>query len=161
MRNFKLYLFILFPMALLAQHNGPKGMEKLTPQQKATLKAKEMRLHLDLNEKQEGQVASILQQAIENHPAKPEQPNTLSQKERYDMRLAHLETQQQIQDKLRNVLNEEQYAQWKKTAFRPRGSKGKKGFGMHRKGRPQASERGPRGSQKGHHGQKMRPDRRF
>ena len=146
MKNIKLFLFILFPMALLAQQNRHHHtMEKFTPQQKATLKAKKMRLHLDLTKEQEAQVASVIQHIMENQPVKPKDPQDLTQKERYDMRLAHLEARLQLQEKMQGILKEEQYATWKEMHKGMRPPRGKKGFDNKRRGKEHYRKKRPKG----------------
>ena len=140
MKNLKLFLFILFPMVMLAQQKSHNAMEKFTPLQKATLKAKEMRLHLDLTDRQEAQVVSLFRQALENQPVKPKQPQDLTQKERYDMRLAKLEVRVQLQEKMQDILNDEQYAKWKEM---------NKGLRHHR-GKKRVQNNNRRGRQHGH-----------
>jgi len=110
MKNYKLFFCFLFPLALLAQ----KREGTFTPEQRATLKAKELRLQLDLSEKQENEIANYLKGALKNKPPKPVNPELRSQEDHYAHRLARLEERQELQEKMQSVLTEAQYAQWKK-----------------------------------------------
>jgi periplasmic protein CpxP/Spy len=144
MKNLKLFLFILFPVAMLAQQNHHQAMEKFTPQQKAILRAKEIRLQLDLTEEQETQVVAFIEQTIEKQAYKIKAPQDLTQKERYELRLTQLETRLQLQEKMKTILNEEQYATWKKIYKGMRHQRGKKGLDKNRKGLKQRRNMRPK-----------------
>lgn len=94
-----------------------------TPEQAATLHAKKMTLHLDLNEKQQAQVKEILLENAQARKAKMEafkakkesgelkKPTT---EERFEMANAKLDHQIAMKAKMKKILNEEQFAKWEK-----------------------------------------------
>jgi periplasmic protein CpxP/Spy len=95
-------------------------MSNFTSEQQATIKSKQMALHLDLNKQQQKQVYSLIlkqkkdveklrkkrrEAFIEDtRPTKEQQFNRLNKG--LDAKLA-------FQNKLKNILNDKQYAQWK------------------------------------------------
>lgn len=109
-----LYVMLLFlPLSLLAQEHKKEGHEKLTPEQKATLHSKKLRLHLELNANQEEKVKATLAKHFE---AMQKQLKAKEEQERsaYEQQLQHLDVQLQLQEKMKSILEPEQYKAWKK-----------------------------------------------
>lgn len=139
------YITVLFfSISMLAQQPNPaRSDSKLNPEQQAELRAKKLALDLDLNEKQ---MASV--QALELEKAKTRQANRAlrderrlsgdrpTNEERFQMKTNQLDAQKEHQDRMKNILTNEQYDTWKemrqkKNAQRnkSKGMKNKRGDG--------------------------------
>lgn len=108
------HLIFLFALALpligTAQHLHQK--KELSQEERITLHVKKMQLALDLTEEQSKLLTEIFKK--NQHPRPPKKKQDISSKERYQMRLKHLDHQIAIQNEVKTVLNEEQFAAWKK-----------------------------------------------
>ncbi|WP_034041225.1 hypothetical protein [Wocania ichthyoenteri] len=124
------------------QERGQKMMN-LSAEEMATLQTKKMTLHLDLNESQQAKIQKLnLENAtkrkamMEARKAKKESGNTEkpSKEQRLAMVNTKLDHQIAMKAKMRDILNEEQYAKWEKAqANRMNKSKNrKKGNGKKR-----------------------------
>lgn len=114
------------------KERGQKMMN-LSAEEMATLQTKKMTLHLDLNESQQAKIQKInLENAtkrkamMEARKAKKESGNAEkpSKEERLTMVNARLDHQIATKAKMKDILNEEQYAKWEKSQAR-RAQKGK------------------------------------
>ncbi len=112
MKNLLYLSLLLLPLGLLAQTPKKEAPKPLTPEQQATLQAKKMRLHLDLNATQEEKIKASL---TEHFTAVKQQRKVLREKQasRYDRQLAQLDAQLEMQEKMKAVLNQKQYDRWK------------------------------------------------
>ena len=112
MKNLLYLSLLLLPLGLLAQTPKKEAPKPLTPEQQATLQAKKMRLHLDLNATQEEKIKASL---TEHFTAVKQQQKVLREKRasRYDHQLAQLDAQLEMQEKMKAVLNQKQYDRWK------------------------------------------------
>ncbi|MCB0456125.1 MAG: hypothetical protein R2776_00285 [Flavobacteriaceae bacterium] len=127
MKKLLFICFVFMGLALQAQP-GPDAkmkyrkemkekMDNLTPQERATLKAKEMTLHLDLNEKQQKQVEILLLQQEEKREAlreKRKEGEELTKEEKFALKSKMLDEQIAFKKEMKNILNEEQYAKFEK-----------------------------------------------
>lgn len=102
-------------------HKRRGAIKDLTPDQIGTLKAKKMALELDLNEKQKNeliklntQLAEERKQKMEARKAQREKGENLSKEERFKFMNERLDKALEVQQKMKKILNEEQYEQWKK-----------------------------------------------
>ncbi len=98
-------------------------MMNLSAEEMATLQTKKMILHLDLNESQQAKIHKLnLENAtkrkamMEARKARKESGNAEkpSKEERYKMMNAKLDHQIAMKAKMKDILNEEQYAKWEK-----------------------------------------------
>ena len=135
-------LLLALPLGLMAQPPHQMG-EKMTPEQHAVLKAKAMRLHLDLTTAQEEQIKELLQNQIQAIKAHREKAKTEKLSD-YNKKLHHLEQQLALQEKMKSVLTKEQFEKWKShqerkkhMAFDHRGRKKGKNIAMKKEGRSQ------------------------
>ena len=112
MKNLLYLSLLLLPLGLLAQTPKKEAPKPLTPEQQATLQAKKMRLHLDLNATQEEKIKASL---TEYFTSVKQQRKVLREKQasRYDRQLAQLDAQLEMQEKMKAVLNQKQYDRWK------------------------------------------------
>src|SRR5690606_4562709 len=98
-------------------------MKHMTPEQMATLQTKQMTLALDLTEAQQKEMQGL---NLENAVKRSEKMNGMRAKkesgelkkptseERYNMKIAMLDHQIAQKEKMRNILNKEQYVKWEK-----------------------------------------------
>ena len=98
-------------------------IKDMTPEQMATLQTKQMTLALDLTEAQQKEMQDL---NLENAVKRSEKKNEMREKkesgelkkptseERYNMKIAMLDHQIAQKEKLRNILNKEQYVKWEK-----------------------------------------------
>ncbi|WP_341214998.1 hypothetical protein [uncultured Wocania sp.] len=122
------------------QERGQKMMN-LSAEEMATLQTKKMTLHLDLTESQQAKIHKLnLENAtkrkamMETRKARKESGNTPSKEQRLAMMNTKLDHQIAMKAKMKDILNEEQYAKWEKAqANRMNKSKNrKKGQGKKR-----------------------------
>lgn len=119
-----LFLFAL-PMIAVAQHNNHEKTQRLTPEQRATLQAKKMALHLDLTQDQETRAAEVFKTHFETQE-KIRQNKNSETKNRYQKTLKQLEHQQELQKQMAQILNKQQYATWKERHEKQRQKRHKK-----------------------------------
>lgn len=113
MKKLLFTLMLTLPLTVMAQPNHQKK-GKMSPEQQAVLKAKAMRLHLDLTQTQEGKIKNVLQnqmQKMETHRKKAREDKMSV----YDRKLYHLENLLALQEQIKSILSAEQYETWKKT----------------------------------------------
>lgn len=126
-----LVLLISLPNVITAQNTqrqnqtaNNRGMADYTPEEAATLQTKRMTLLLDLSEKQQAQVQKLFlenatqRRAIrEANQAKKQtgQGNKPAKDERFAMQNKRLDHEIAMKAKMKNILNEEQFAKWEQT----------------------------------------------
>jgi len=130
MKNVIVICCALFCLTMNAQgrdrgnHESRKGHEKnqeLTPEQVATLKTKQMTLHLDLNETQAGEINKImLDMAIKRKEARENRKDMkeISSTERFEKKSAMLDGQIEFKKRIKAVLNKEQFEKLEKSSNR-------------------------------------------
>lgn len=131
MKQLAVAMALLVSLGVLAQGQHGPGMRKdpkmdMTAEQMATLKTKKMTLALDLTKAQQQKVMSINLEEAEFKKAKWDEMKVLREngerkmpttEERFEMQNARLDHQIAHQEKMREVLNDEQYQTWKKLRF--------------------------------------------
>lgn len=104
---------LLATLSLSAQKHQ---QQQLNPEQRATLKSKEMALHLDLNENQQQQVEQLLTvefaEAQKMREARKDMDK--SEQDRFELRNARLDRQLAFKAEMKNILSDDQYALWQK-----------------------------------------------
>lgn len=111
MRKLVFALIVLMTFSTQAQ----KKMD-LTPQQAATLHTKEMTLRLELTKQQQKQVYALAEEGAEKRKAmrvNRTDKKEMSQEQRYEAKLARLDHQIEMQGKMKSILNDSQFDQWK------------------------------------------------
>ena len=90
--------------------------QELSPEQRATLKSKEMALHLDLSENQQQRVEKLLTAEFTEAQKMRDARKDIdkSEEDRFELRNARLDRQLAFKAEMKNILNEEQYALWQK-----------------------------------------------
>jgi len=127
-------VMVLVGMSTFAQKPAGEG-EKFTTEQRVNLRLKKLTLALDLTDAQARQLKPIVQEQAEKRKAKQEMRKAMqasgkkpSTDVRYEMQMARLDEQIALNKKVKSILNEQQYEQWKKMQLR-------KHHGKHRKGK--------------------------
>ncbi len=112
-------------------NKNKKGMANLAPEEIATLQTKKMTLHLDLNDAQQDKVyeinlenAKMRKAKIAERKARKENGNATkpTKEERLEMANKKLDRQIEVKAKMKEILNDDQYAKWEK-AMAKRASK--------------------------------------
>jgi len=131
MKKLLLTLALTLPLVSMAQPHQHQG-EKMTPEQHGILKAKALRLELDLSAEQEEQIKNIMLTQIAAVKAHREKAKT-EQLSEYDRKLHFLDLQLSLKEQMKSILSEEQFENWKKNqshkkrmAMQYRGGNGKK-----------------------------------
>ncbi|MBO0321607.1 hypothetical protein J0X14_04800 [Muricauda sp. CAU 1633] len=131
MKRLVVALALLISIGALAQRQEGHRMHKspkmdMTAEQMATLQTKQMTLALDLTKVQQQKVMTINLDEAEFRKAKWDEMKALREsgerkkpttEERFEMENARLDHQIAHQEKMREVLNDEQYQTWKKLRF--------------------------------------------
>ncbi|MCK0148001.1 hypothetical protein MWU78_20310 [Arenibacter sp. F26102] len=120
------------------RERGSRGdMKDMTPEQIATLQTKRMTLALDLTDAQQKQIQSINLDNAKNRAEKMQEMKAkresgeakkLTSEERYAMKTAMLDRQIAQKEKMKKILNNEQYEKWEKM----KGEGHRRGKGMQR-----------------------------
>jgi len=145
--SFLLIGFSLITLAQSADHNikmvsdqKMKMMSDYTPEQKAILKTKKMALQLDLNSSQQDRILAMNTKMAADHKKKMEEHKGMMEgdkkptsDERFKMMNDMLDAQIAHQSEMKKILNDEQYATWKKTKSHGMTKMHKKSS-MHKKG---------------------------
>ena len=110
MKKLVLTLLLILPFGLVAQPPHQKG-EKMTAEQHAILRAKAMRLHLDLTSTQEEKIKKAIQSQMESMKAhrKKAKSERLS---KYDRKLHFLDSQLALKEQMKSILTNDQYEKW-------------------------------------------------
>ena len=131
MKQLAVALAFMVSLGALAQQppgpEMPKGPKMdMTAEQMATLQTKKMTLALDLTTAQQEKVMTLNLDEAEFRKAKWEEMEAIREsgewkrptpEERFEMENARLDHQIAHQEKMKKVLNDEQYQTWKKLRF--------------------------------------------
>lgn len=103
------------------QRNHMEAMKDLTPEEMATLQTKKMALHLDLTEAQQKQIQALNLEKAKYRKARMEERQKRmessemkrpSKEERLKMMNERLDRQIAMKQKMKSILNAEQYEKW-------------------------------------------------
>jgi len=114
------------------QDHRKEIMKDMTPEEVANLKTKKLTLKLDLTEKQQRQVETILlKQSVERQKKREahqnrEEKEKPSKEEFLEMKNERLDNQIELKQKMKDILTDEQYAEFKKMKPRKHHRKGKR-----------------------------------
>ncbi|MEQ5790475.1 hypothetical protein J4E06_05385 [Muricauda sp. NFXS6] len=150
MKQIAVVMVMLISIGITAQRHDGKSMRKgpnmdMSAEEMATLQTKRMTLALDLTEAQQDRIYDI---HLENATFRKEKWNEIkalkesgkwekpTSEERFEMENTRLDRQIAMQEKMKNILNEDQYETWKKFSNRKKS--------MHH-GKKKMQERGRRG----------------
>ena len=120
MRKLVLTLLLLIGVSTLAQQ-GKNNKPDFTPEQEAQLRSKELKLQLDLDDKQMKQVEALeLKKAQERASMRAERKEMKTDgldkptdDELFEMKNERLDKALQHQEEMKKILTSEQYEKWK------------------------------------------------
>ncbi len=129
MKNLILTMALLLSLTAIAQpgkrdHERQRAAHDMTAEQLATLKTKKMALALELTSKQQEEVLKINLEEAEFRKAKMTERKEkgehekLSTNEKFEMQNAILDRKIAQQEKLKEILTDEQFELWKKARNR-------------------------------------------
>lgn len=120
MKNLIVAVIMMAGVAMSAQHRGEKR-EHFKPEQRAELKAKEMTLALNLNEKQQKDVKALLldrskkaEAAMAQRKAAKDAGKKPTADERFAMKSKMLDEQIAMKAEMKKILSAEQFDKWEK-----------------------------------------------
>ncbi len=137
--NKTLIVVALMSSAMVMAQRGKKGKHNpykdFTTEQVATLQTKKLTLVLDLTQEQQAQVKSLQLEKAEQRQkmmekrkaAREEKDKKPSSEERYAMQNERLDQQIALKEKMKTILNEEQYTKWNQLQMKRGKHRGKKG----------------------------------
>jgi uncharacterized GH25 family protein len=99
----KIYFLFALVLSFIGTAQKHHNSSELTSEQHAALKTKKLQLVLDLNEEQ----AKKIEVEIKKQEA-------LNSQDRYALRMEKMNRQIDMQNKMKSILSEEQYAEWRK-----------------------------------------------
>jgi hypothetical protein len=109
---------MLVGLTTFAQERGEKR-EQLSPEKQTELQVKKMTLDLDLNEKQQKEVKSILLVEAKKREgqkaereARKESQEKASKEERFEMKSKMLDNQIAMKEKMKGILSPDQMKKW-------------------------------------------------
>ncbi len=118
MKTWILAAVMMIGLTVSAQHREAKH-EPLKPEQRAELRAKQMTLALNLNDKQQKDVQKLIlergkkmEQAQAQRKADRAAGKKLTADERFEMKSRRLDEQIAMNAEMRKILNAEQFAKW-------------------------------------------------
>lgn len=118
MKTWILAIMMMAGISMSAQHKG-EMRDNLKPEQRAELRAKEMTLALDLNDKQQKEVKALMldrakkaETARAQHKAAKEAGKRPTADEKFAMKSKMLDEQIALKAEMKKILTAEQYAKW-------------------------------------------------
>lgn len=122
MKKLSLLVIMLISISAFSQQKGQyhKGANSdMTPEETATLQTKKLTLHLDLNEAQQQEIKNLYQEKAEKRSTLMAERKKMSAEDleklkenRFKRMNARLDNQLAHQEKMKLVLNEEQFKKW-------------------------------------------------
>ncbi len=137
MKNILLPLVFMFAiLSVQAQKRGGDRQNhrrdiasNIAPEQLATMQAQKMTLALDLTDKQQKEVAEVLERNIserKNNKMTREDFKALSSDEKVAMRQKNMDQKIATKRAFKKIMSEEQYSQFEKMAARQKNNRGKR-----------------------------------
>ena len=137
MKKAMILFMALTTFAITAQGQQDKKQDRtrwhqnLSPEQRAQLQSKKLTLQLDLNQTQQAQVNQLLLKSKKNRPEAPKNRKEMTDAQKFEARIARLDSQIAFKNEMKQILDEKQYHTWEKTRaprkhhFRDQGRKGR------------------------------------
>lgn len=116
MKKLAIISLFLLPLGIIAQPG-----EKMRKMPSPEVQAKRMTLALDLTDKQENQIVTILEdqrKAREMNKMTREERRELSQEKREELHVEMLDRRIAMKREMKSILNDEQYNRWEKMMAR-------------------------------------------
>jgi len=107
-------LIVLIAFNVQAQNEHTQNRSKLSPEQMAIMKTKEMTLKLELNDTQQKKLLALNKKNIGKFKKMKGERKELTPDERFEMKNKMLDRKIEIQREMKNILTDEQFAKWKK-----------------------------------------------
>ena len=111
------------------ERHSKGAMEQMTPEQRNQLHVKKLTLELDLNAKQQGQVAAIMaEQTAKKEAIKAERKAKIEEAKanRFEMKNKMLDEQIEMKNKMKSILSADQMAKWEMMKEKNRAQMGDK-----------------------------------
>ncbi len=115
MKKVVFVLIVLIAFNVQAQRERSHTDHKLTPEQMAVLRTKQMTLKLELNDAQQKSLLALNKKNIGMFKKMKGERKELTADQRFEMKVQMLDNKIAIQREMKNILNEEQYGKWKKS----------------------------------------------
>tara|TARA_R110000868_G_scaffold222048_3_gene473910 strand:- start:2035 stop:2538 length:504 start_codon:yes stop_codon:yes gene_type:complete len=144
----KLIVLVVLMAGITAMAQKPEGernhrgnRQDMSPEQMATLQTKQMTLALDLTEAQQKQIQSLNLDNAKNRAEKMKEMKAkrdsgeakkLTSEERYAMKTAMLDHKIAQKEKMKKILNNDQYEKWEKMKMDREGHRRGKGMQRHK-----------------------------
>ena len=112
MKKIPLLIALVFSLLGTAQEHHKKS--ELSKEQQAILQTKKLELMLDLSKEQSKQIEQEFKNNRSQFSKAKQKREKLNAEERYALRVEQLNRQIAMQTKMKNILNEKQYTEWKK-----------------------------------------------
>jgi len=119
MKKVFIVALLAFSLSSVAQDRKERPsrgeMEQMTPEQRSQLLVKKMTLELDLNAKQQDQVAKIIaEQSAKREAMRAERKAKMEEGKinRFEMANKLLDEQIAMKDKMKSILSADQFAKW-------------------------------------------------
>jgi periplasmic protein CpxP/Spy len=122
----KWILLALFSTGVMSAQQGQqkKGQDRepLSLEQRTELQVKKLTLDLDLNEKQQKEIKTLMlengkqrQEKLESRNEQIKTEKGLTAEQRYEMQLAALDHQIAMKESMKKILTKEQFAKWEES----------------------------------------------
>jgi len=142
MKKLSLFLIMLISISAFSQqkgHSHKAEMTNMSAEETATLQTKKLTLLLDLNQAQQQEIKKLYQEKADEHKALMAERKKMSvedieksKENRFERMNARLDKQIAHQEKMKQILNEEQFKKWQNSKSKMRKSSHKK-EGSHHK----------------------------
>ena len=141
MKKAMILFMALTTFAITAQGQQDKKQDRtrwhqnLSPEQRAQLQAKKLTLQLDLDQTQQAQVNQLLLKSKKNRPEAPKNRKEMTDAQKFEARIARLDSQIAFKNEMKQILDEKQYQKWEKAKaqrkphFKDQGRKGRQARG--------------------------------
>jgi protein CpxP len=113
MKKVVFVLIALIAFNIQAQKQQSRKGSKMTPEQMATMRTKQMTLALDLNESQQNKLLVLNKQNSKGFKALRGEKKELTQEELFELKSQMLDKQIANQREMKNILNQDQYGKWR------------------------------------------------
>jgi Skp family chaperone for outer membrane proteins len=110
----KIYFLFALVISLIGTAQKHYNSSELTSEQHAALKTKKLQLVLDLNEEQAKKIEAEIKKQEAQFSEINQRKEALNSQDRYALRMEKMNRQIDMQNKMKSILSEEQYAEWRK-----------------------------------------------
>jgi hypothetical protein len=135
MKKLSLLVIMLISISAFSQQKGQhhkadgNDMSNMSAEEIATLQTKRLTLHLNLNQAQQQEIKKLYKEKAEEHKALMAEHKKMSSEEaeklkenRFERKNARLDQHLAYQEKMKQILNEEQFKKWQESRSKMRKS---------------------------------------